>query len=299
MNLFKKLIDPIMAKLQVIEKSDTAIIEEIHAAFDGAEEYLLQEAKRILSLPSAKYGDMKLLDRAERLEKIGFIQSEDVRNATGIRQAIADVKERKQMSEKIASTIEYYRTAYQFLKFLTEDEMERICEKYGLIFAPVSAYRGQVPDKNIIDIEKAQTLKACDDATNLFFFEITKFWDDATAEFRAFFKKKIQTSILITGERDLKLYLKGKISDQSLEAGRWLFKDGAGTTVKRQGLFICAPPTDFNLDGLDKLKKGFFQTEIQTVNDPIVFRYCRGGIQVLTKWGLEASDPSLTNHADN
>ena len=69
----------------------------------------------------------------------------------------------------------------------------------------------------------------------------------------------------------------------------------------RQKLFIAAPEKDFNLDGLTKKgKRGFFKTIItQRVDDPIVFRYCRGGIQILSKWGLEANDPELANPLDN
>lgn len=36
-------------------------------------------------------------------------------------------------------------------------------------------------------------------------------------------------------------------------------------------------------------------TQIVEVKDPIVFRYVNGGIQVITKWGIEAEDKILND----
>lgn len=64
-----------------------------------------------------------------------------------------------------------------------------------------------------------------------------------------------------------------------------------------RGLFIAAPKSHFDLQGLEKHgKRGWLRPEPK---DPIVFRYVNGGIQVLTKWGPEAEDPMLTNPIDN
>lgn len=64
--------------------------------------------------------------------------------------------------------------------------------------------------------------------------------------------------------------------------------------IDKSGLFIAAPSDDFNLKGLSKKSKhGYFRVFETKVKDPIVFRYVRGGIQVITKWGLEANDQSL------
>lgn len=61
--------------------------------------------------------------------------------------------------------------------------------------------------------------------------------------------------------------------------------------ISKSGLFIAAPKSDFNLEGLSKKGKGYFN--VFEIKDPIVFRYVRGGIQVITKWGLEADDDAL------
>lgn len=62
--------------------------------------------------------------------------------------------------------------------------------------------------------------------------------------------------------------------------------------INRDGLFICAPIKHFDTKGLKKSGRGFFNfTPLPT--DPIVFRYVKGGVQVLSKWGLEADDYRL------
>jgi hypothetical protein len=60
-------------------------------------------------------------------------------------------------------------------------------------------------------------------------------------------------------------------------------------------LFIAADKALFNLKGLEKSKNGFgfFKKHIPNP-DPIVFRYVKGGILIISKWGLEANDPELT-----
>lgn len=71
------------------------------------------------------------------------------------------------------------------------------------------------------------------------------------------------------------------------------------TKIVKSGLFICAPQSHFDLDGLKKNKFGFLKVIKTEVKDPIVFRYCRGGVQVLSKWGLEADDELLYNEFEN
>ena len=72
-----------------------------------------------------------------------------------------------------------------------------------------------------------------------------------------------------------------------------VFADTEITTIDHSGLFIAAPKSHFDLKELDQNGKGFFKTTKQEIKDPIVFRYVKGGIQVLSKWGLEAEDEML------
>src|ERR1017187_2772863 len=117
------------------------LIAKIHNEFDTEQERILNEAKEIIN------GTSKLFsDKEERLERIGFINTETV------------VKHKKNKDVLIknkaqAELIEYYKQNYPFQKFITETELDRICDKYKLIYAPISNYIKDVPEKNISEIE--------------------------------------------------------------------------------------------------------------------------------------------------
>lgn len=226
-----------------IFKSEKRIIREIHNEFDSAQDRLLTLAKSYLANADTDIG--------ERAKKIGF---------TSIPAAIK--ANQLVRSREDAELIEYYKMAYPFLKFLTVSELERICKKYGLVYAESSRYIKDIPEKNIRDIEQSQPLK----------------YKDAPPQNWQFFDSwpsnpfRMEMPLFSLG-RDF--VSRKDIMPQEPE------------TIESP-LSICAPKSHFNLDGTRQKGVGFFE-----VKDPIVFRYVRGGVQIITKWGLEAEDPEL------
>jgi hypothetical protein len=75
--------------------------------------------------------------------------------------------------------------------------------------------------------------------------------------------------------------------------------------TNKKGLFIAAPKSHFNLEGLNKKSKfGFFNVTVTEVKDPVVFEYCKNDIvRIVTKWGTEDDkaylDPILTDEKLN
>ena len=233
-------------------KSQEQLIAEIHNEFDTAQDRLLQEAKTLLESLNP---DSKMVEVAYRLAKIGFTNTPTVKKAQ-------DVKKQLVTSKEQAELIQHYKFTYPFLKFLTEEELNRICEKYELIHAPVGNYIKEVPEKNLRDIEIAQELKE-DDMINR---------DE------------------IRHERSINERLRHK-DISTVDRYYLLAERGWSMNNPKLGLFIAAPKSHFDLKGVEKTSKyGWGKPEIK---DPIVFRYVRGGVQVLTKWGLEGEDPSL------
>jgi hypothetical protein len=275
-------------------KNQQQIIAEIHNEFDAAQERLLQEAKSIINSYTAN-------NKAERLKNLGFTASEIVvehEEKIGVL-----VKNKEQ-----ADLIEYYKVMYPFQKFLTEDELNRICKKYNLIYAPISAYKKDVPEKNITEIEQAKTLKNEDAADDIKWCEL----------------KRDNSFCLLSGSGGswcgiwgsewyrIPKSLNGVHFHDNFSASEYLQAvHGFRTTYlinrvinhtqKRDGLFIAAPKSHFDLRGLKKQGEfGMNKTfSVVTPKDPIVFRYCKGGIQVLSKWGLEASDELVVNEKMN
>jgi hypothetical protein len=293
-------------------KSQEKLIAEIHNEFDTAQERLLEQANQLLeSLEVPTESNIEQI--ASRLERVGF-------TSTPVVQRAADLKKRREESQKLVVTtkeqaelINYYKFTYPFLKFLTEDELNRICEKYSLIHAPTKNYIKEVPEKNLLDIEQSQGLKELDTCAVRF-----RIIGEDKVEFMKFLYSIGKSDNEFSVGEDLVLLNKFS-KDYHYERNLWGFNsstwlfclwEDAGRIGKynvreiqqidKSGLFIAAPESHFNLKGLDKKSKhGFFEVFKTEVKDPIVFRYVRGGVQVLTKWGTEGEDPMLYNEKLN
>lgn len=271
-------------------KSQSALIAEIHNEFDTAQDRLLAAATKILTTPNAE----AVQSISERLQKVGFVNTPTAKKGKEVKKELVSNREQ-------AELIRYYSQTYPFMKFLTEDELNRICEKYKLVHAPVGNYIGEVPEKNITDIERAQELKYQDIEPTRVINKI-KWHEYGNSQYYASWSKKslikklelptvfINMDWRFTSDVDRWVMDNFKTPPEV----KWFCDEMTISKVNRKGLFIAAPESNFDLTGLDKnTKHGFFEVFETKVKDPIVFRYVRGGVQVITKWGLEANDPAL------
>ena len=311
MEIFKKLFggsETLVMEPKQPQKTEEELIKEIHNEFDTAPERILQQALSIISeAQNSKVSlESEIEDKAIRLKNLGFVKN-------GLVDKLEKIEERNRqkdliinMEMKMAEGIKYYAQTYPFLKFLPISELDRICDKYGLVYAPVKHYKMPVPDKNLQEIENAQPLKSSDVQPDV----VTRtYYDDSYNRKWGYNKvKELLGGNSFTDDEIRELAKKHNIPllynstrDFFWKAARKILSDGdmcitkeVVETSSRSGLFIAAPKDHFDLTGLtfDK-KKGYFQTTIQIKKDPIVFRYVKGGIQVLSKWGLEADDPAL------
>lgn len=311
MEIFKKLFggsETLVMESKQPQKTEEELIKEIHNEFDTAPERILQQALSIISdAQNSKISlESEIEDKAVRLKNLGFVKN-------GLVDKLEKIEERNRqkdliinMEMKMAEGIKYYAQTYPFLKFLPISELDRICDKYGLVYAPVKHYKMPVPDKNLQEIENAQPLKSSDVQPDV----VTRtYYDDSYNRKWGYNKvKELLGGNSFTDDEIRELAKKHNIPllynstrDFFWKAGRKILSDDdmcitkeVVETSSRSGLFIAAPKDHFDLTGLtfDK-KKGYFQTTIQIKKDPIVFRYVKGGIQVLSKWGLEADDPAL------
>lgn len=258
-------------------------VEKIHAEIDTAQDRLLAHAYEILNkMPS---------DKIKRLSKIGF---------HGI-----DAIKKYRVTNEQAELIEYYKQNYPFQKFITEKEMDRICKKYNLIYAPIGRYKNDVPEKNITDIEVVSELKREDYAKNEFKTRLKlECWPFPTGgSFLSIWSTLFWTlPRVIDGEYDFFSRADAAIKQQFPKASKYdyVVRSCRPFEINRQGLFIAAPKSHFDLKGLsNQTERGFFNITLIEPKDPIVFRYVKGGIQVITKWGEEANDEALVNEIEN
>lgn len=262
-------------------KKKMSVVDQIHHDVDTAQDRLIAEAMKIMSdnaLPE------NALTKAERLEKLGFVKSVDVIDARSTQNA-------QNMGRIQAEIITKHKENYPDLKFLTEFEFDRICKKYGLIYAPVKHYLKSVPFSNLKEIEEAKPLGKSDMPRPKY---LMKFDND---DFNGLTKKErklvchrgIAVSSTQSSLIDVEL---SRHFNKTVHYKGWS-SDVNYSNIINNGLFIAAPTAHFDLEDLTNVELGFFEIFKPEPKDPIVFRYCNGGIQVLTKWGEEANDPDL------
>ena len=125
-------IDPIFD-----EKSNVELIEQIHNEVYSAHDLLLKEAENILNKPI----DEEKIKDYQKLINLGF---NNEKNIIKHKEELTKIEE----SKFIKSKIEYYSFKYPFNKFINEDSVIRICEKYGLLLTDVNRFIGSIPETN-------------------------------------------------------------------------------------------------------------------------------------------------------
>lgn len=247
-----------------IPVDEQAIITEIHNEFDTAGEKLLKEAKEILSTPCD-------IEKGNRLKNLGFIHTEAAIKS--------QVMERERIAKmELAKTIEYFQTYYPNYKFITEDVVKKICEKYSLYCADVGFYKGDVPEKNISEME-AFKLRDEDKESVL------------TSSYDRYISLAQAASLSA---------LRGRLDMWEAQQRYMNGISGIGGSKEeirkvKRSFVICAPEKDFNTQYL--VKSGH-KLEFH-IPDPIVLQPVKGGFLIVSKWGLEASDELVQNEKMN
>jgi len=248
-----------------------AVIAEIHQSFDTASEKLLNDARKILA---GSYD----IEKGERLKSIGFTQAKKAVEASNI------VSE-KQKNQELAKLIEYYQMYYPNNKFITEGKTKEICQKYGLLCAKTEYYTGDVPEKNLSEIEKFK-LREDDMIKN------ECGWVD-WASGRYKLNKNKPTDVYSEYGYIMNPDMP---SFWSTSATLVKVKEDVKFVYTKMSLKICASLKDFNTKNMN-IEDGY-KLELN-LPDPIVLQPVNGGYLVVSKWGLEAEDGDLVNEKMN
>lgn len=233
------------------------LVEKIHNEFDTAADRLLDEAKSIIANSD--------IEKGERLKAIGFSNAAPVKKSETALQ-------KKELAEKI----EYYQVFYPNNKFITDEEVERICKKYGLLFGETRNYIGNIPEKNLKEIE-AFVLREEDMKV------VTNFDDYIRREASI---RRMESLSAMTNS------MLGRPTYQSPERKNEPPKELITRTVKPQ-FKICAPEKDFDTFGM-VVRDGF-----KLEYDPIVLQPVDKGYLVISKWGIEGEDEIVVNQKMN
>lgn len=133
-NLFKKSISNEVA-LPDSKLNDETLFIEVYSAQDE----LLKEANRILTEPH-QYSEERYVV-LKKLSSLGFINAEQVKE-------FREMEDKKQEQGRVKKIVEYFMRNYPNNKFITENAVKTICEKYGLLLGEVSDYIAEIPEKN-------------------------------------------------------------------------------------------------------------------------------------------------------
>lgn len=301
-------------------------VEQIHAEFDSAEDRLKKQAEEILNTLSIPT-ESDIERKAKLAKELGFVNSEVVVKAKAIQERNKKIQNSIEITRSQANALNDLKFYYPNEKFLNSEELDRICEKYNLVYCPIENYIKDIPEKNLLEIKKAIPLHNFHSATNeiIYSFSLDK---DATYEsrqktFKKFVNflgkseftemecdsilKKYGLSYGDTHYRSNMFYYLSSNPQFKVDAGTkdLLFVDAKLTKISRTGLFIAAPESHFETEGLSKKEKfGWFNVQVTEIKDPVVFQYCKNGfIRILTKWGTDDDqaylDPALFNERLN
>ncbi len=288
-------------------------VEQIHAEFDSAQDRLLKEMDCILKeiqIPT----ESSIEKKAKMLKEVGFTNEPSVKKAEQIKIRTNGLLQKQTLTKTNAELLQHYKFTYPNEKFLTKQEMDRICKKYNLIYATIDRYIKEVPDKNLQDIYKTRPLLPNDVSPSSFIIN------------KVTFENYSDSDSVKEANRLLNQHIIGKEFDRTLLMGlsinsRWIINriaESLGTSIRadayikkieysenpKNELIIAAPKSHFNLAGLTKNGFSFLQSKIFEVKDPVVMEYCKGDfIRVITKWGTDDDqsflDESLINEKLN
>lgn len=285
-------------------------VEQIHAEFDSAEERLMKQAEDILanlSIPTESAIERK----AKLAQELGFVNSEVVAKAKSIAERNQKIQKTIELTKRQADVLNELKFHYPNEKFLTVDELDRICEKYSLIHCPIKNYIKDIPEKNLLEIKNVQFLKH-EHKKPLSFrytYDIYKWSSGYMNQYHNPLEiPKQYRNEFTSDERFHSAWEIGrKITELSeLPTNKTVHLDShTEHIVNYTGLFIAAPKSHFDTKGLTaKGKFGFFNVTVTEVKDPVVFEYCKDGfVRIVTKWGTDDDqsylDPVLVNEKMN
>ena len=124
-------------------------VKDIHNAFHNELINIILENQNLLNEDC----DIFKIEKANTLKSLGFYSTktfeENQEEQTRLDSIIID--NRKKI--KLQKAISYFTTKYPFYKFITEESVNKLCEKYGLVYGLSCNYIGTIPDKNIKEIK--------------------------------------------------------------------------------------------------------------------------------------------------
>lgn len=133
------------------KKTTQELVEEIHHTFYTEVDRLLAAAKIITPIDVENNYKLKKMNR---LIGVGFMNSIEVAEAKAEVARLDVIDKENKAKQELAEVINYFSFRYPNYKFITEESVKKICEKYNLVYGTIDRYIGTVPSKNLTHIEQ-------------------------------------------------------------------------------------------------------------------------------------------------
>ena len=250
-----------------------ATIQEIHETFFTEVDKLLDYAKISHSLESDK---QDLIEKCNRLKALGFTNTKEVKDAQSEVDRIEKIKKENDAKAELISAINYFSSKYPNYKFITEDSVKRICEKYNLVYGTIDRYIGTVPDKNLEHIEDFKVFEE----------------DECYSVEKGFQSISLTPSSIF--------YVDSTIAKRLQRDSNVMRISGFYIYVFKSKLEIAAPLKDFNTSGMEVKNNKLSTIEIPDpiVLKPVMFNGNKYYL-IVTAWGIEAGDEVVVNENHN
>ena len=268
------------------------VVKDIHNEFNIAGERLLQESLALLD--KAEKVDV---DKAQRLNSVGFANVKEVKKALSIE---AETRTPSEMAKIVME----YKKDYPLHKFISNNDIAKICKKYNLVHGNTEQFIGFVPAKNLQEIEAFKNNHNLQKK-----FRIT----DITIE--ALFSGSLNRA-LNPKCRAVTKFLKDNDYTLTVDSHEYEIYEAINHVARRvkgdsyfnlrnvkfievSNLEICAPKNDMIKKKVFDLSFPKFELTIEQAPDPVVLYPVKHGAIIVTAWGDEASDPLVVNEQMN
>lgn len=266
-------------KKELSKKSMNDMVLEIHDTFYTEVDRLHKQASIVKEI---EVKDKELIAKAKRLKDLGFVNTKEVIQANIELGKINAIKVENEKNKDLIDAINFFSMEYPLYKFITVESVNKICEKYNLIYGPIDKYLGDVPEKNLKQIEQ---------------FKIKE-------ELHCWMEERQYNWVSSSNNNKNISYLdsnKAKEREREHRAYESSYRSNTTITFSKCPLEIAAPIKDFDTKDMEVVNHKLVQKiEIPdpVVLCPVIFKNVRYFL-IITAWGLEASDEIVVNQNFN
>lgn len=287
-------------------KKEQKLIKEIHDSFYGSVNDLLLYAQ---ITKDSKAIDENHLNEASKLRELGFVRAKKVKEIQLIKDENALNEQINRKKELIKEDVLYFSNKYSLYKLITAEQIDTIISKYSLCFASVNFYTGDVPMKNLLEIENFKVDEkdvAYVNSSNKF-SNNTISYDEYTRYLIRVKEEKARKIAFTRIENEIDAMEQHYKAINALMINRRNIVNGDSLSeyeanpFQEKPFMIVAPEKDFSLPNTHHFING--KIEKIPIKDPIVLkevlREKRSYYLIVTAWGLEASDDLVKNEKYN